>query len=189
MISIILYIIYSQGNTQRLTEDISAIGGSALISLSPSVIDATNAYLVHCGVSRLHSDTRVQAFYKAKIGNCIYFSANYGRVCKRNSYTVLYKKAGVEEFGMIQFFFTIPLLSMPLVVIKRLESITVSSQDHFDLTDPAIGSIDHIIPVEETGELYVTELKSIERKVLYIHFPSGFSDKYICLFPTQWMHD
>ena len=119
-----------------------------MISLSPSVIDATNAYLVHCGVSRLHSDTRVEAFYKAKIGN---YSANYGRVCKRNSYTVLYK-AGLEEFGMIQFFFTIPLLSMPLV-IKRLEPVTLSSQDHFDVTDPAIGNIDHI-PVEETGELY-----------------------------------
>ena len=66
--------------------------------------------------------------------------------------TVLYKKAGLEEFGMFQFFFTTPLLSMPLV-IKQLESVTVSSQDHFDLTDPAIGNIDHIIPVEETGEL------------------------------------
>ena len=51
-----------------------------------------------------------------------------------NSYTVLYRKAGLEEFGMIQFF-TVPLLSTPLVVIKRLETITISS--HFDLTDPA----------------------------------------------------
>ena len=114
-----------------MTEDISAIGGSALMSLSPSVLQATNAYLVHCGVSRLHSDMRIQAFYKAKIGNCL-FSANYGCVCKRNSYTVLYRKAGLEEFGMIQFF-TVPLLSMPLV-IKLLETITISSQYHFDLT-------------------------------------------------------
>ena len=74
------------------------------------------------------------------------------------------------------------------LVIKRLESVTVSSQEYFDLTDPAIGNINHI-PIEETGELYVTELKSIERNVLYIHLPSGLSDKYICLFPTQWMHD
>jgi hypothetical protein len=56
---------------------------------------------------------------------------------------------------MIQFF-TIPLLSMPLV-IKWLKSVTVSSRDHFDLTDPAIGNINHIIPVEETGELYITD--------------------------------
>lgn len=169
--------IYSHGNTQRLTEDISAIGGSALIALSPSVLEATNAYLVRCGVSQLCSDTRIQAFYKAKIKNCIYFSACYGRVCKRNSYTVSYQTAGLEVFGMIQFF-TIPLLSTPLVVIKRLETITVSSQDHFNLTDPVIGNID------QTGELYVTELKNIERKVLYVHFPSGFTDRYICLFPT-----
>ena len=181
--------IYSQGNTQRLAEDIYAIGGSALICLSPSVLEATNAHLVRCGVSQIHSDTRIQAFYKAKIENCMYFSAKYGRVCKRNSYTVSYKKAGFSEYGMIQFFFTIPLLSMPLVVIKRLETISISSKDHFHLTDPVVSNISHIIPVQETRELYVTELKNVERKVLYIHFPSGFSDQYVCLFPTQWMHD
>ena len=151
----------SQGNTQRLTEDISAIGGSALISLSPSVLDATNDYLVCRSVRRLHPDTRIQAFYKAEIGNCIYFSAHYGRVRKRNSYTVSYRKAGSQEFGMVQFFFTIPFLSTPLVVIKRLEKIEVSSQDHFNLTDPIVSNINHIIPVQETTELHVTELKSI----------------------------
>ena len=133
-------------------------------------------YLVQCGVGRLHSDARIQAFYRAKLGSCTYFSANYRRVRKRNSYTVSYRKAGLEQFGMIQFFFTIPHLSMPLVVIKRLEKIAVSSQDDFDLTDPSIGNIDHIIPVQETGELCVTELRCIERKVMYINFPGGFSD-------------
>ena len=156
----------SQGNTQRLTEDISAIGGSALISLSPSVLDATNDYLVCRSVRRLHPDTRIQAFYKAEIGNCIFLltMAEYANV---TGYTVSYRKAGSQEFGMVQFFFTIPFLSTPLVVIKRLETIEVSSQDHFN---PIVSNINHIIPVQETTELHVTELKSIERKVLYISF-------------------
>lgn len=44
-----------------------------MISLSPSVLEAANAYLVHCGVSRLHSDTRIQAFYKAKLETVLIF--------------------------------------------------------------------------------------------------------------------
>ena len=135
--------------------------------------------------------TRIQEFKrstKLKLETACIFLLSMEE-CANAIVTLSHKKAGLAEFGMIQFFFTVPLLSMPLVVIKQLETISVSSQDHFHLTDPVISNISHIIPVQETRELYVTELKNIERKVLYIHFPSGFSDKYVCLFPTQWMHD
>ena len=135
--------------------------------------------------------TRIQEFKlstKLKLKTACIFLLSMEE-CANATVTLSYKKAGFSEYGMIQFFFTIPLLSMPLVVIKRLETISISSKDHFHLTDPVVSNISHIIPVQETRELYVTELKNVERKVLYIHFPSGFSDQYVCLFPTQWMHD
>ena len=115
----------SQGNTQRLTEDISAIGGSALISLSPSVLDATNDYLVCRSVRRLHPDTRIQAFYKAEIGNCIYFSAHYGRVRKRNRVHCVLQEGWFTAVwnGSVLLHHPIPVY----VVIKRLETIEVSS--------------------------------------------------------------
>ena len=75
------------------------------------------------------------------------------------------------------------------MAIKRLEKGSVLSQSHFNLTDLTVNNINHIVPVQETAELDVTEADSIESKVLYVTFPGGFDDKYVCSFPNQCMRD
>ena len=68
-------------------------------------------------------------------------------------YAVSHRKAGLKQFGKIKF----SLLST-LVHAKRLEKIAISSRDHYDLTDPSIGNINHMIPVQMGKLFYRIEL-------------------------------
>ena len=121
----------------------------------------------------------------------MYFSARYGRVHARNSYTVAYRcQNGTRRFGLVEYYFVLPELGgTALVVVKQLEVVSISRQAHFGVTDPAINHISNIIPVQESSRWDVTDLKRIETKCLFISFPSGCSDKYVILFPVEYMHD
>lgn len=53
------FVCYSVGNRQELAKDMAVIGGSTVMTLSPSALEATNEYLqnVHLGLLRVYTHT------------------------------------------------------------------------------------------------------------------------------------
>lgn len=168
------------------------VGGSTLSLLPPGIVTLANAHIHLIGQhASCSQDTRVQTFYRVEINGRVYFSARYGRVHARNSYTIAYRcENGTQRFGLVEYYFVLPELSgTALVVVQQVEVLLISRQAHFGVTDPAINHINNIIPVQESSRWDVTDLKRIESKCSFISFPSGCNDKFVIHFPVEYMHD
>ena len=168
------------------------VGGSTLSLLPAGIVTLANSHIHFCGQSASCSeDTRVQTFYRVEINGRMYFSARYGRVHARNSYTVAYRcQDGTRRFGLVEYYCVLPeLVGTALVVVKQLEILPISRHTQFGVTDSAINHVANIIPVQESLRWDVTDLNKIESKCLFINFPSGCNDKYVIIFPVEYMHD
>ena len=177
-------------NRQQVTEDIYIIGGASLLSLPDTLIGCTNQHLRYNGAMSCQEFIKVQVFYRAEKQNTVFYSAQYKRVKKRNSYVVLYRgRDGENKFGIIQYFFVLHTFSMPLVAMKVLKPSATSLHDHFQVTEPTIDNISpFVIPVTECDEFDVTDLGRLEEKCVYVAFSSEFVDRYVIRFPHK-LHD
>ena len=130
-----------------------------------------------------------KTYHRAEVNKIRYYSELYRRTCRRNSYTVTYRsKSGEQKCGMIQYFFVSS--SVILVAIRPLMRIPITNHDHFRLSDSTIDCIKSITLVEESHAWDVTDLQKLDSKCLFISFPSGLcSDKYVLIFPCEFMHD
>lgn len=127
------------------------VGGSTLSLLPPGIVTLANSHIHFRGQHASFShETRVQAFYRVEINGRMHFSARYGRVHARNSYTIAYRcQDGTRRFGLVEYYFVLPEIGgTALVVVKRLEVLSISRQAHFGVTDPVIDHITNIIPVQ-----------------------------------------
>lgn len=90
---------------QQLEGDVFFVGGISVLSASPDLnrmIQDLSLPLPESGF--LHT------FYRVLIGSQMFYTANYGRVKKRNSFTVAFHKDHVTRqkfFGKIQLFIII----------------------------------------------------------------------------------
>ena len=186
-------MLYRASNKQELKPGTYLVGGSTPSTLPDNIIQLANEHLAFCNLPIVCTESiKVQTFYRVEVDGNTYYSALYGRVQKRNSYTVAYQGIGGEtKFGLVQYYFIIPNqhITSPLVVIKTIEMLSQSCQSYFGSLEPAVNNIKKIFPVRESSSCDVTDVSRIISKCLYISFSGECNDKCIFQFPNQYLHD
>ena len=176
-----------KSNRQRLGDDTYAVGGATPFLLPLHVLRLANEYFDSIGSVSLSTETAmVQVFYRVMKGGNMLYSAKYGRVRNRNSYTVSYiGKTGERKFGAIQYFFS-PNTAAVLVLLKVLVPRGGSLQHHFNTDDCSVDSLKFLVPVQESEVFDVTDLSKVVEKCLFIRVSN--EDVYIAFFPHK-LHD
>lgn len=173
---------------QILSNNKAVVGNATLLFLSSEIIDHVNSYLRLSRNSATISVTeRARVFYRLEVNGQLFYSAQYSRVHKRNSYTVVYTNpSGQKRFGLIQYFILIVPGDVVLAVLKTLVPLSLTAQEHFQLTSPAIDKASKLTLVRDSGVLDVTSVDSIQ-KCIYISFTSS-PTRYVMAFPDV-LHD
>jgi hypothetical protein len=175
--SLILFYIYiNRIAKQALTDGTAIVGGTTLLFIDPAVVELANECLcsldtggVSCNPAR-----RVRVLYRVEISRQLY-SSHYNRVKRRNSYTVMYtNNDGIDKFGLIQYYI-FAADKIVLAIIERLDRLSVSCLDHFQLNSAALDSVSCLgcFPVRSSGSLDVVELSNIQEKCLHIELSSS----------------
>ncbi len=152
-----------------------AIGGISVVELDDNVRHLTS-------LLRLDSPSLVQVFYRLQKNNTTFYSAKYGRVKKRNSYTVTYYSDNEILFGQIQYF--IHFSTHQLAVLKQLTLLTTSLTQHFSLTTDAMDHRPLLCPCTIGTDLVVVHTSALNTKCLFVHFDSRM---YVATFPSMNM--
>ena len=167
------------------------MGGTTLLFIHPTVIQLVNELLRHLHTSSIVScdpERRVRVLYRVEISGQLYSSARYNRVKRRDTYTVVYtNNNGVDTFGLIQYYI-FAANKVVLAVIERLNRLSISCQEHFQLTSAALDSVSCLgsFPVRPSGTLDVVGLSNIKEKCLHIELST--STQYISRIPPCF-HD
>ena len=175
---------------QPLTDSTAIVGGTTLLFIDPAVVELINEFLHHLdtgGVS-CNPARRVRVLYRVEISRQLYSSSHYNRVKRRNSYTVMYtNNDGIDKFGLIQYYI-FAADKIVLAIIERLDRLSISCLDHFQLNSAALDSVSCLgcFPVEPSGSLDVVGLSNIKEKCLHIELSS--SSQYISRIPPCF-HD
>ena len=97
--------------------------------------------------------------------NNMYHSAKYGRVSKRNSYTIAFADENQTlMFGQIQHF---TILSGNCVAVVKLFSIPDNSGDHSQLTFSSLNSC--LFPVHLSSVIKLVPANMIKEKCIFIN--------------------
>lgn len=173
-----------------ISSTVAVVGGMSLRRLPPSVVDLANSYLrVHLsGVDPsplLTVEQYVKTFYRVEVNGRLIFSAQYGRVKRRNSYTVLYKSSYNEkQYGLIQYF-VLTENNGVLAVLQALQKTSVPLQSEFQLTSNVLNNVfSAATPVLPRPTVYdVVSVDAIVEKCIFID--TGGPSKYVVRFPNS----
>ena len=168
------------------------MGGTTLLFIDPAVVRLANEFLHHLDADSTIScspERRTRVLYRVEISGQLYSSAQYNRVKRRNTYTVMYTNIdGIDTFGLVQYYM-LATDKLVLAVIERLERLPgTSCQEHFQLTSAALDSVSCLgtFPVRPSGSLDVVGLSHIIEKCLHIELSA--STQYISRIPPC-LHD
>ena len=167
---------------QLLDSQHAIVGGMSVSSLTPDEKQLISSrYMTQC-VGNI-PDT-VQTFYRLQQGNSIFYSKRYGKVKKRNSYTVLFKNtASKEQFGQILYFLLID--NLPFAVLQPF-AIHTNATDHFNLPQPdctPLNSKLFIVPQESDINYVAVPVNHIISKSVFVDI--GSHNSYVICFPTH----
>lgn len=162
---------YCRDNRQTFSNDPGkyVVGGGTLTTLSPDVVFAANDYL--SGTARFvpfNTYKKMRVFYRVELNGCLIYSACYGRVKNRNSYSISYEVCDHQCFGQIQFFVAVPELDSVLAIVQKLVPISETVQQHFGLSTPAICTQGGICCVTRLSSVVVIDVNMIKRKCLCV---------------------
>lgn len=148
-----------------MSVDTALIGGTRMKKLPTAVIDLSNRYLIHKQRQALSQDM-VQVFYRVEVHGQTFYSSEYSRVKRRNTYPVLYKDAHDElKFGQVQYYFIADQRAkLVLAVIKQLpvlQTSTCSVKLPYQCRSAPT-------EISVTDSLDITDLNSIQEKCLFI---------------------
>ena len=139
-----------------------AIGQTNYCHLEEKKILAVNSYFA--GRPVLTSESNVAKFYRAEVNGILLCSEHYERIAVRNSFTVLFKQNGTEEFGTIRFF--------SIVFSTVLAFVQVFTENKECLPSDNVIS-QWIIPVTKSSTIKCISLDCIVSKCVYVRAESG----------------
>ena len=175
----------SEYKKQILGNEIEAVGGTSLFQLTGSNLARVNALLSAHHQGPL-SSCSVQSFYRAIVKGQLLYSAQYGRVTKRNSFPVLYQTPVGIQCGLIQQFLFVEVYV--LAMIKEPDPI-FNVTEHFSSQPMEFLSTTNrgILPVR-VGDSKVIFVRDILCKYLFV---DCIDVQYIAVFPcmTAFRHD
>ena len=122
--------------------------------------------------------------YRAEYNGNMYYSRQYRRVKKRNSYTVAYIKGGNHEYGVIEYFLLIN--NRIIAVLRPLTPLSVSCRQHFALSTTALDTLSYLIPVTSVGTFKCCFIEDFVQTCLFIDFSFV---QYIIKFPSTVIFD
>ncbi len=127
---------------------------------------------------------RIQVAYRVEINGDLIFSAQYGRVKKRNSYTIAYRDVNsVVRYGLQ--YYIIASDDLILALIQSLCPTATTYQGEFQLTTNAMNSVPGTavpVKVDPNAPLVVTSVECIQQKCLLMDV--GLLVKYVVSFPN-----
>lgn len=163
---------------QHLHDDVYALGGISVTTLDVQALHQVNLWL--CAHGRDPVNGAVQVFYRLLLRQQVYFSSCYGRVRRRNSFTILYKdSSSSSQLGLIRLFLYISPHTM--VVVERLQRLAVTCRQHFLLQTDALDLVhlSGVFPVKDSGNIDVISPTDIHSKCIYL----DVGTKYVGVFP------
>ena len=154
--------------------------------LPPAVVHAANIYISNSGLDPLLKENeRHRVAYRIFVHGEIIYSSQYGRVKKRNSYTVQYKDMNNDtHYGSVQYFI-VASEEIVLAVLHEMSSVS-TYQDEFDLSTDELNSTAgaaKVVGDPHHGSVIVTSVKCIQDKCLLIDV--GTLNKYVVSFPNK----
>lgn len=162
------------------------LGKTALKLPTVSIIHQLNKYIVDNGLGhdQLCKDQQLLTFYRLKIlqPESIYYSSDYKRVKRRNSYTVMYMCSRLVVYGQIKYFILVG--STPLAVVRKACPQAIFNEK-FSSDITSLNKI--IIPVSMLDAFDVVSVHSILEKCMYVQVSS--TECYIVRFPNTLSHD
>ena len=187
--SLMYYLYPNRIAKQPLTGSTAIVGGTTLLFIDPTVIERVNEFLGHLGTGGMSCNParRVRVLYRVEISRQLYSSAHYNRVKRRNTYTVMYTNDGIDTFGLIQYYILVAD-KIVLAIIERLERLSISCVEHFQLNSAALDSVSCLgcFPVSSSGSLDVVGLSSIKEKCLHVELSPSI--QYVSRIPPCF-HD
>ena len=172
----------STAKNHKLLQDSYMVGGTSLVFLSEEVIFELNNYLESKSLPAVPPDKRVQVFYRLRQSGQLYYSSKYGRVKKRNSFTILYRKNENILCGHIQQFMIVH--GHPLVVVNTIV-LKDSCHSHFGLVIKTLDKV--LFPVQKTLSIDVIHISEIVEKCIYI--ATSDDQVYVSTFPNHVVID
>ena len=130
----------------------------------------------------------VEKFYRLIISSVIFYSKQYTRVCKRNSFTISYtvpNNSTGPRFAQIQYF--IRLKDHIYAVIKELNCIAGSVGSFFNLSTDALDNNKKILSVVEVDDdISLLNINCIKNKCMFLVIEDNC---FIGQFPNDITHD
>ena len=164
---------------QTVTNEVSALGGVSLKVPGPEVLSALSDFGIELPQSQFI------ALYRIQLRGTIFYSRQYGRVTKRNSYTVMYqdRTKQCKQYGAIDYLLYVK--KSILAILKPLCPTPGSCRDHFDINTSILDLHKFLHRFIEDG--YVVCLaEDIMNKCVFLDFDCA---KYIVTFPSCIMFD
>ena len=139
-----------------------------------------------CGLHPLLGvDDQHRVAYRIQVHGELLYSAQYGRVQKRNSFTVRYKYVNnILQYETVQYYI-VSSSETVLAVIKNFTSST-TCQMEFDLSTDVLNDVTGAarpVAMEPDSQIVITSAECIQEKCLLVDV--GFRNKYIVCFPNR----
>lgn len=165
--------------TQEIARECFVLGGTTLTTIDETIRQQIPEE--YCSENQ-----RVQTFYRLQMKREVYYSKLYGRVKKKNSYTVQFIHPSSEDqcFGQIFKFISIEGYGV-FAVMKPLSQCSCPSES-FGLTEPTLDYTGKIFEVKESNHLLLVPVKSIISKCIFIQFEQL---SYVALMNTDLLLD
>ena len=170
-----LLILYCRSKKQVVGPGVSTLGGVTLKFLLPHKHLAIAEFLRFKNLAS--PDGVLPTIYRAEINGCIYYSRQYKRMQKRNSYTVIYNDSqGTKCFGFVDCFVFIH--NKLIALINHINSLDISCTEHINIHTSCCT---HIIPMKTTSSYSAVYASNITEKCLFIDFSHR---QYLLTFPS-----
>lgn len=130
-------------------------------------------------------DGPLTTMYRAEIKKNVYYSKQYERVKKRNSFTICYNNYdNAKSYGFIECFICVH--NAPIAILQPIHPLPTTCKDHFNISTSCLDSVSHIIPMSVTSLVCAVLADRIIEKCLFLEFGSN---KYIVKFPSRVTFD
>ena len=120
--------------------------------------------------------------YRAECQGIAYYSRQYARVKKRNSYTVMYWDSGVKHFGLIEYFAFVQ--QRLIAILKPLIPVQTSCKQHFHLSTDVLDTLSFLMPVARMDSIKCCFVEDFSAKCLSVNFGTEY---YVLKFPSSVM--
>ena len=154
----------SISHKQSLSEEVIAVGGTSLCHLEGEMLQLINTCLEAKQCSPILPCT-TQIIYRLKLRKQLLYCSQYGKVKKRNSYTISYQSStGQVKFGLVKCYI---YCDHTFAVVTQLKKAGTCKQQ-FKIDSDALDISGALFPVTAVGDDEIIFAEQILSKCMHI---------------------